>query len=468
MSERKTVDVAVIGAGTAGLAAYRAAKARGARAVVIEAGPYGTTCARVGCMPSKLLVAAADAAHHARDSAPFGVRATVEVDGAAVMARVRSERDRFVGFVTRGVDEIAPEDRVQGRARFVGPSTLDVDGRTIAARAVVVATGSSPTVPQVFEGVREHVVRNDDVFDWETLPSSIAVFGAGVIGLELGQALHRLGVRTRIFGLGGLLGPLTDPRVNHAAFEALRAELPIDPDAKVRSIEATGDGVTVTWQDEAGETHAQSFEKVLVATGRRANLWGLDLDRAGVTLDARGRPAIDRCTLQWGTSPIFVAGDANSEVPLLHEAADDGRIAGENAALFPDVRACTRRSRLAIAFCDPQIAVVGASHAELAKAGPIVYGEVSFDDQGRSRVARMNRGLARVYAAPVTGRFLGAEIAGPRAEHLGHLLAWAHQQALTVDQMLEMPFYHPVVEEGVRTALRDASRNLQATLPRAT
>lgn len=461
----RSVDVAVIGAGTAGLAAYRAAKARGARAVVIEAGPYGTTCARVGCMPSKLLIAAADAAHQAREAGGFGVHTTVEVDGAAVMARVRSERDRFVGFVTRGVDEIAPEDRIRGRARFVAPGVLDVDGSSIAARAVVVATGSSPVVPKIFDAVREHVVVNDDLFDWETLPGSVAVFGAGVIGLELGQALRRLGVRTRIFGLGGRLGPLTDPLVNEAAYAALRAELPIDPDAKVRSIEPSRRGVTITWQDEAGETHAQHFEKVLVAAGRRANLGGLDLDRAGVALDARGRPGVDRGTLQWGASPIFVAGDANAEVPLLHEAADDGRIAGENAARFPDVHPATRRSKLAIAFCDPQIAIVGATHDELAQEGPIVYGEVSFDDQGRSRVARQNRGLARLYADPGSGRFLGAEIAGPRAEHLGHLLAWAHQQALTIDQMLAMPFYHPVVEEGIRTALRDASAKLKKAAP---
>ena len=90
----------------------------------------------------------------------------------------------------------------------------------------------------------------------------------------------------------------------------------------------------------------------------------------------------------------------------------------------------------------------------------LVIGEVNFEDQGRSRVMLQNRGACRVYADPVTGQFLGAEIAGPRAEHIGHLLAWAHQQELTIDRMLEMPFYHPVVEEGLRTALRQASAEL--------
>src|SRR4051812_8592806 len=121
------VDVAGIGAGTAGLAAYRAARAAGARGGIVEAGAYGTTCARVGCMPSKLLIAAAEAAH-AIDRAPgFGVHVdgAKRVDGREVMARLRRERDRFVGFVLEGVEAIAPEDRIRGMARFVDAHTLD-------------------------------------------------------------------------------------------------------------------------------------------------------------------------------------------------------------------------------------------------------------------------------------------------------------------------------------------------------
>ncbi|MEC9482412.1 MAG: FAD-dependent oxidoreductase, partial [Halomonas sp.] len=115
MQERK-VDIAIIGTGTAGLGAYRAAKAHTDSVVLIEGGPYGTTCARVGCMPSKLLISAAEAVHHARDTAPFGIHVTgeIEVNGREVMARVRRERDRFVGFVVNSVDNIPAEDRIRG------------------------------------------------------------------------------------------------------------------------------------------------------------------------------------------------------------------------------------------------------------------------------------------------------------------------------------------------------------------
>src|SRR5437762_5319105 len=130
MTQEIKVDVAVIGAGTAGLAAYRAARAAGKHVVLVEGGAYGTTCARVGCMPSKLLIAAAEAAHAIERAPGFGVHAGPKrVDGREVMARVRRERDRFVGFVLRGVDEIPESDRIRGHARFVDPNTLDMDNR---------------------------------------------------------------------------------------------------------------------------------------------------------------------------------------------------------------------------------------------------------------------------------------------------------------------------------------------------
>ncbi|MGZ5079543.1 MAG: dihydrolipoyl dehydrogenase, partial [Usitatibacter sp.] len=146
--------------------------------------------------------------------------------------------------------------------------------------------------------------------------------------------------------------------------------------------------------------------------------------------------------------------DASNYMPLLHEAADEGRIAGGNAARFPNVQAAARRAPLGIVFTDPQIAIVGGSFASL-KSRCLAAGEVSFEDQGRARVMLRNQGHLRVYGDPETGRFLGAEMVGPDAEHIGHLLAWALQAGMTVAQMLQMPFYHPVVEEGLRTALRD-------------
>lgn len=462
--ETMEVDVAIIGAGTAGMSAYRAAGHHARRVALIESDRYGTTCARVGCMPSKLLIAAADSAHNARQAPLFGVHpGPVRIDGAEVMRRVRGERDRFVGFVLEAVAGWPAADKVRGHARFVAPDALQIDDHTrIAARTVVIATGSAPHVPDGWrEALGDRLLTSEDVFDWHTLPESVAVIGGGVIGLELAQALDRLGVRVRVLARNGKLGPLTDPALKEEARVLFNRELSVVDDARDIQVRRDGAQAQVTYRS-GGIEHMEFFEFVLAATGRRPRLEGLDLAAAGVRLDARGLPEFDRETGQIGDSAIFIAGDVSNAHPLLHEAADDGRIAGDNAGRFPDVRVRPRRAPLAIVFTDPQMMIAGASFAALTAAGvEFEAGAVRFDDQGRSRVMAQNHGLLRVYGARHTGRFLGAEMIGPAAEHIGHLLAWAAQQQVTVQQMLDSPYYHPVIEEGVRTALRELNRKLR-------
>jgi dihydrolipoamide dehydrogenase len=458
-----SVDVAVIGAGTAGLAAYRAAVGEGKRAVLIEGGAYGTTCARVGCMPSKLLIAAAEAAHAVERWDDFGLRleGKLRIDGRAVMARVKRERDRFVGFVLDSVENIPPADRVRGHARFLDDHALEIDdGTRVRFGRAVIATGSRPSILPLLRGAGERLVVNDDIFDWDDLPGSVAVFGPGVIGLELGQALSRLGVRVLMFGKGGFVGPFTDPAIRDYAERAFQREFWLDSDADVRAVERTAGGVTIRFV-AGGAERVETVDYVVAATGRAPNVDRLDLENTSLPRDGRGVPLFDRETMQCGSSRIFVAGDANNDLPLLHEAADEGRIAGQNAARYPDVRRARRRAPLGVVFSDPQLAVVGSRFIDLP-AGATVTGSVSFEDQGRSRVMLRNSGLLHVYADAASGAFLGAEMIGPDAEHLAHLLAWAGQLRLTVGEMLELPFYHPVVEEGLRTALRDASSQLES------
>jgi dihydrolipoamide dehydrogenase len=254
------------------------------------------------------------------------------------------------------------------------------------------------------------------------------------------------------------VGPLSDPEIREEARRVIDAEVPLEPDAAVKTLERVPEGVRVTW-DSGGELRSETFAYVLSATGRTPNVDRLGLERTSLVLDPRGVPVYDATTMRCGASSIFLAGDANADLPLLHEAADEGRIAGDNAGRFPDVRAGTRRAPLSVVFTDPNIAMVGATWNQIEALDPVV-GRVSFEDQGRARVLLQNRGRLNVYAERGTARFLGAEMIAPRAEHLAHLLAWAHQQGLTIDQMLAMPFYHPVIEEGLRTALRDAAAQL--------
>ena len=457
------VEVAILGAGSAGLSAWRAARKEGRSVALIDPGPFGTTCARVGCMPSKLLIAAADAAHHARQVSEFGIHSEgVRVDDREVLERVQSERDRFVGFVMKVIEEArAAGELIVGRARVVAPGRLSVDdGSEVLFERLVIATGSIQFVPPPFRGIEHALLSNETIFELDRLPSSVLVVGLGAIGLELGQALHRLDVRTTLIGIEGLIGPLSDPVILAQARETLGEELDIHSDYELEAIEPEGEGVRVRFLDSNGRQRDETFDKVLMAAGRRTSFDDLGIRSFGIEPDERGGYPIDPDTLQLGDLPVFVAGDVNELHPVLHEAADDGRIAGRNASSYPEVHAAWRRTPLGIVFCDPQIAVVGGGYAALSDC-EAVAGEVSFTNQGRARVQAMNAGKLRIYADKHSGRLLGAGLFGPRVEHLAHLLAWAVQSRMTVEQALGMPFYHPVVEEGIRTALRDLDANLR-------
>lgn len=456
-----TTDVAIIGAGSAGLNARREVEKLGGSWLLIESGEYGTTCARVGCMPSKLLIAAAEAAHHVETASTFGIRVQeYSVDSRAVFERVRSERNRFAGFVVEDTEALPAGNRIHGQARFIDPTTLEIGNHTrVSAGRIIIASGSSPFIPPPYDGIREHILVNDDVFMLETLPQSLAVIGTGIIGLELGMALSRLGVQVAFFSHTGGIGPFTDPAVRDCVAGVMGNALDLRLQTRVTGAQVTDNGIDLEWTAPGTEPRTQTFEKVLVAAGRRPNLDALNLEAAGVTLDGNRLPDWDPQTTRVGNLPIFVAGDASGHRALLHEASDEGRIAGRNSMLYPDIEVHQRRTPLAIAFTDPQMAMFGVSHAELDPECTAI-GQIDYSGQGRARVMAVNSGLVRLYAETCNGRLIGGEMFGPRVEHTAHLLAWVTQQQLTIREILEMPFYHPVIEEGIRTALRDLSEKL--------
>lgn len=463
-------DVLVIGGGTAGMGSFRHARQFTDKVYLVESNVFGTTCARVGCMPSKLLIAAAEARHHALNTAPFGIHldtASVRTDGREVMARVKAERDRFVGFVLEDVEAWPAERRIMGAAKFIDEHTVEVGGHTrISADRIVIATGSRPLILPQWQPLGDRLIVNDDVFSWDDLPESVAVFGPGVIGLELGQALSRLGVKVEIFGVSGNLAGLADPVVRREAVASFSQELTLHLDSRTQvSLDENGK-VVVDWE-ENGQSGRFVADYALAAAGRVPNTDNIGLENLNIVTDARGVPVADPHTMQTSIPHIFIAGDASNQLPLLHEASDQGKIAGDNAGRYPDVRPGLRRSPIGVVFTDPQIASAGERYTALQQRygerfdSAVAIGEVSFKNQGRSRVMLKNQGHLRVYAEQGSGRLLGAEMFGPAAEHIAHLLAWSHQQGLTVAQMLDMPFYHPVVEEGLRTALRDVQSKLR-------
>ena len=459
MSDALNCDVAVIGAGTAGLAAERAARHNGASTLLIDPEFIGTTCATVGCMPSKLLIAASKARHNVERASVFGV----DVDGVTIheqkmLGRVRSERDRFARLTREAIERIPDGICITSKAKFIGPDRLILDdGREIAAKTIIIATGSEPAMPKIFAELGERVLTNANIFEIEKLSRRLAVIGAGAIGVELAQAFARLGVKVTLLDKGDTLAGIRCPKVMESLSEILRRDMTVHLGADVTP-SVTKDGVRLEWKGKS-EGHAE-FDRILLAVGRPPDLSHLDLDKANLECDDKGVPCHDRATMRCGDSNIFIAGDVAADLPLLHEASHDGAIAGRNAAAYPAMIPTERFVPFSLVFTDPPVASIGRGSGD-----GIITASADYSDQGRARVEARNEGVVTLYADDKDGKLVGCDLVAPAGEHLAHILAWSMQQGVTASQMLNMPFYHPTIEEGLKQALRKICKATPATIP---
>lgn len=460
--EEQQVDVAIIGSGTAGLNAMGRAKWAEKSFVLINGGEAGTTCARVGCMPSKAFIQVAEDFHRKSVYDRMGIEnhegMTLNIPEA--MEYVRDLRDTFVDRVlSNSTDHLSEEEFIEQYAHFIAPDLLELeDGRRIHAKKIVIATGSTPIVPEAWKTFGERIVTTDNFFELEDLPASMAVIGLGVIGLELGQAISRMGVEVTGIDLAERIGGITDPEVNKAAVDVISKEFPLWLGHSAEISEETDGRLRVT----AGD-NSVVVDKVLASMGRRPNLESLKLENAGITLDERGIPVYDANTMRVGDSNIFIAGDLNADRPILHEAGDEGKIAGYNAA-HDQVRAFRRKTPLTIVFSDPNIVSVGARFTDL-EPDSFKVGEMKIAPVGRALIMAKNRGVIRVYGDKKSGRLLGAEMVTPKGENLGHLLAWCIQKEMTAGDLMQMPYYHPVLEEALQAAINALYHQVEANNP---
>ena len=453
-------DTAIIGAGTAGLTAHRTLLKNGVPSLLIEKSyEVHTTCASVGCMPSKLLIAAAHSRHVAQQAQTvFGAVSHVDAtpNDELLWSRIQTERNRFTSLVHQGAISLAMTTWAEDTplnglltgtcATLIAyeptkeyPFTLKLQTETAArllrAKKLIQASGSTPVVPDIWKqhlpllGAALHT--NETIFELKETPRSIAIIGAGVIGVELSTAFHQLGAQTHLISPTPPSRLLSLSPASSTAYNQYLVQQGLKTHLEVSILHARYEDNISLWTLTLSDATTVQVEKVLVATGRKSNL----LPGTDTILPAHQ----------------LIVGDASSAHPLLHEAALDGAYAyewwqqgGTRAEITP----------LRIVFSYPQVAIVGT-----VPKNTDPHGYVSFGDQGRSRVQAENVGHLSIWFDDQC-RLAAAEIVHPRAEHLAHLLAWAIQARQTVEQLLAMPFFHPVIEEGVRTALRQAKTAL--------
>ena len=326
---KKKVDLVIIGAGSAGISAARNAIKNNLDYIIIDRGPIGTTCARIGCMPSKVLISTANSFYARKAFEERGISGAEQLtcDIPSVLRHVRKLRDRFAGGMVTVTKRLFGDRLIMGSAMILSPNQVGVDDDIYETDKIIIATGASPRYPRNWrERFGDRILTSDNFFEQEDLPSRIGVIGLGPIGLELGQALSRLGLDITGFSSSQFLGGLTDEKVNSAMRTIIEKEFPVHLGV-LTDIEAAGDSFRVFSDDLSVEV-----DGILLAAGTSPNLRGLGLENLGVPLSVLGKPDFNPSTMQIGDLPVYIAGDAGACRPILHEALDEGFIAGANAA----------------------------------------------------------------------------------------------------------------------------------------
>ena len=455
----KQVDVAIIGAGTSGLNALSQVKKAGKSFLLINGGFWGTTCARVGCMPSKAFIQVAEDYHRREIFDRHGIEGEEEMklDMTESMEHVRDMRDIFVDRVQgASTDNMPDEVKLEGYAQFIDSSSVQVGDTVVRAKRFVIATGTRPIVPAAWKKFGDRIMTTDELFEQESFPESMAVIGLGVIGLELGQSLSRKGIKVTGIDATDRIASLSDDVANEVALQLMRKEFDIWLGEQA-TLEEEGSQIRVT----AGE-QSVVVDKILVAIGRQPNLDNLGLEKLDLALDDNGMPVFHPHSMQLGDLPIYIAGDVNGTKQILHEAGDEGKIAGYNAAHGSSVE-FKRKTHLGITFCDPNISTIGADWSTLKDNENVVVGEMRMGPVGRALIMGKNKGIMRIYVDKTNAALLGATLVSVKGENVAHLLAWAIQTGLSVFDILKLPFYHPVIEEALQACFYDVLGKLDIT-----
>lgn len=447
------LHVAVIGTGAAAMAAALKAVERGARVTIIERGTIGGTCVNIGCVPSKIMIRAAQVAHQRRES-PFDVgipAASPVINRAALLAQQQGRVDQLRHAKYENILANSPGVTVlHGHARFLDARSLTVrlgngDELRIPFDRCLIATGASPSIPPIPGLSGTPYWTSTSALESEVIPPRLAVIGSSIVAVELAQAFARLGSKVTIFARRTLLAA-EDAAISEAITDAFRHE-------GIEVLEHT-QASRVTYRDgqfvlstDSNEYHA---ENLLVATGRTPQTGYLGLDAAGVAVDSTGAITIDS-EMRTSIKHIFAAGDCTTQPQFVYVAAAAGSRAGVNMT-GGDV-SLDLATMPSVIFTDPQVATVGLSEAA-ARAEGINFDSrtLTLDNVPRALVNFDTRGFIKLVAEARTGRLLGVQAVAPEAGEVIQAAALAIRNRMTVTELADQLFPYLTMVEGLKLA----------------
>ncbi len=453
-------DLVVLGSGSAAFAAAITATEAGARVALMESNVVGGTCVNVGCVPSKAMLAPADAYFRAGHHPFAGIRTSA--DGFDLGALVDSKAELVDSLRAEKYLDLAREygfTICRGRAEFADAETVLCGGQQVKARSYLIATGASPAVPPV-PGLQEAgYLTSTTALELREPPRELVVIGANAIGLEMGQLFMRLGARVTFLDVASRITPLEEPEVAETMQAILEQEgAAVVTGARVTSVTGTGVRRLVTFE-AGGAERSVSADHVLVATGRRPNTAGLGLDRAGVTITDAGAVLVDD-TLRTTNPRVWAAGDVTGHPQFVYVAANEGNLAARNAITGADLKVDFRALPRVI-FTSPTVAAVGLTDEQANQQGIACECRVlPMSAVPRALVNRDTRGFLKIVADARSGRILGVTAVADGAGDVIQAAIYAVQFGLTTDQVASTWSPYLTFAEGFKLAAQTFTRDV--------
>lgn len=455
-------DLVVVGAGSAGFSAAITAAEQGAQVALVGHGTIGGTCVNVGCVPSKALIRAAEALHHANATPAKFAGVTAQARVTDWKAQIDQKDDLVAGLRQAKYADLLPAyNNVAyhgGEARLVNGG-VEVGGKRLTSDRIIIATGTRPALPAIAGIADVAPLDSTTALDLTELPSSMIVLGGGYIGTELAQTFARVGVEVTLVFRSRLL-PEAEPEIGAALAGYLADEgVTVVSGLTYESVRRTEDGVALTVV-RAGRYETITADRILVATGRAPNTESLRLAEAGVAQTPAGAILVDD-RMRTSKAGVYAAGDVTGKDQFVYMAAYGAKLAAKNA-LNGDSLRYDNSAMPAVVFTDPQVASVGLTEVQARAAGHDVRTSVlSLDNVPRALAARDTRGLIKLVAARGTRKLLGAHILAPEGADSIQTAAMAIRYGLTIDDLAEMIFPYLTTVEGFKLAAQTFDRDVK-------
>jgi dihydrolipoamide dehydrogenase len=453
MADTYDYDVLVIGAGPGGyVAAIRAAQLGLKTACVESRETLGGTCLNVGCIPSKAMLHASEFYDAAANGtmAKMGIKVTAELD----LDTMHAQRRDAVTQLTGGIEYLFKKNKVEwlkGRASFTGKDTLDVAGKSVRAKNIVIATGSSVTPLPGVTVDQKVVVDSTGALELAKVPEHLVVIGGGVIGLELGSVWRRLGAKVTVVEYLDQILPGFDGDVRKEAQKIFKKQgMEFKLSTKVTGVTVSGETATLTVEPAAGgEAQTIEADSVLLAIGRKPNTDGLNLEAAGLSVNARGQVDIDH---DFATSVpgIWAIGDVAPGLMLAHKAEDEGIAVAENIAGLTGI--VNHDIIPSVVYTLPEFAGVGLTEEAAKAKGEIKVGKFPMMANSRAKTNHEPDGFVKIIADAKTDRVLGVWAIASVAGTMIAQAAQAMEFGATSEDIAYTCHAHPTHSEAIKEA----------------